>query len=129
MQMSATGHATRHPSRLDADLGRKTWSDDGCAMETLVAELGAVFVLAGLDFAKISRSDHASYVSSWLKGLKADKRAISSAPAMRSGRGCVHQVLQIGRPWCRSCRLWSSRFALSEALLFETLLSEASMLR
>jgi len=55
-------------------------------METLVGELGAVFVLAGLDFAKISRGDHASYVALWLKGLKEDKRVIFWAPAMRSGQ-------------------------------------------
>ena len=50
-------------------------------MEELVAELGAAFVLADLDIAPMPRDDHASYIASWLKGLKEDKRAIFSAAA------------------------------------------------
>ena len=37
-------HWTRHPSRLDRDMGRKRWGDAGYAMEELVAELGAAFL-------------------------------------------------------------------------------------
>jgi antirestriction protein ArdC len=55
-------HWTKHPSRLARDLGRKRWGDAGYAMEELVAELGAAFVLADLDltpqqFGDGSRSD------------------------------------------------------------------------
>jgi antirestriction protein ArdC len=32
-------HLTKHPSRLDRDLGRKSWGDAGYAAEELVAEL------------------------------------------------------------------------------------------
>ncbi|WP_067223121.1 ArdC family protein [Stappia indica] len=74
-------HWTRHKSRLDRDLGRKRWGDAGYAMEELVAELGAAFVLAGLDIAPNPRGEHASYIASWLKVLKEDKRAIFSAAA------------------------------------------------
>ena len=74
-------HWTRHPSRLDRDLGRKRWGDAGYAMEELVAELGAAFVLADLDLAPVPRAEHASYIASWLKALKEDKRAIFSAAA------------------------------------------------
>jgi len=37
-------HWTRHPSRLDRDLGRKRWGDEGYAREELVAELGSAFL-------------------------------------------------------------------------------------
>jgi antirestriction protein ArdC len=35
-----TIHSTRHPSRLDRDLGRKRFGDAGYAMEELVALSG-----------------------------------------------------------------------------------------
>jgi antirestriction protein ArdC len=74
-------HWTRHPSRLDRDLGRKRWGDAGYAMEELVAELGAAFLLADLDIAPTPRAEHASYIASWLNVLKQDKRAIFAAAA------------------------------------------------
>jgi antirestriction protein ArdC len=72
-------HWTRHPSRLGRDLGRKRWGDAGYAMEELVAELDAAFVLAELDIAPQPRPEHAAYIASWLEVLKGDKRAIFSA--------------------------------------------------
>ncbi|MES2894989.1 MAG: zincin-like metallopeptidase domain-containing protein [Pseudomonadota bacterium] len=72
-------HWTRHPSRLDRDLGRKRWGDEGYAREELVAELGAAFVCADLGLEMTPREDHAAYLASWLQVLKADKRAIFSA--------------------------------------------------
>jgi antirestriction protein ArdC len=72
-------HWTRHPSRLDRDLGRKRWGDEGYAMEELVAELGSAFLSADLDLAPEIRDDHASYIASWIKVLKNDKRAIFAA--------------------------------------------------
>lgn len=74
-------HWTRHPKRLERDFGRKTWGDEGYAMEELVAELGAAFLAADLDLTPEVRADHASYIASWLKVLKDDKRAIFSAAA------------------------------------------------
>ena len=74
-------HATRHPSRLDRDFGRKRWGDEGYAMEELVAELGAAFLCADLELAPQVREDHSAYVASWLKVLKNDKRAIFTAAA------------------------------------------------
>jgi len=72
-------HWTRHPSRLDRDLGRKRFGDAGYAMEELVAELGSAFTCAGLDLSPELRGDHASYIDHWLKTLKEDKRAIFTA--------------------------------------------------
>lgn len=74
-------HWTRHPSRLDRDFGRKQWGDEGYAREELVAELGAAFLAADLGLTPEPRADHASYIGSWLKVLKDDKRAIFSAAA------------------------------------------------
>lgn len=39
---------TKHKSRLDRDLGRKTWGDEGYAKEELVAELVPAFLCADL---------------------------------------------------------------------------------
>lgn len=72
-------HWTRHPSRLDRDLGRKRWGDEGYAMEELVAELGAAFLCADLGLIPEQRDDHAAYIASWLKVLSDDKRAVFTA--------------------------------------------------
>jgi antirestriction protein ArdC len=86
-------HWTRHPSRLDRDFGRKrqkvVMGDGGYATEELVAELGSAFIAADLDLTPAVGEDHASYIASWLKVLKDDKRAIftaasSSAPPIFS---------------------------------------------
>jgi antirestriction protein ArdC len=76
-----SGHWTKHPSRLDRDLGRKRWGDEGYAMEELVAELCAAFLSADLDLTPEVREDHAAYLASWLKVLQSDTRAIFSAVA------------------------------------------------
>jgi len=74
-------HWTRHPSRLDRDLGRKRFGDAGYAAEELVAELGAAFLCADLDLTPATRDDHASYIASWIKVLENDNRAIFAAAA------------------------------------------------
>src|SRR3546814_3895824 len=70
-----------HPSRLDRDLGRKRWGDEGYAREELVAEIGAAYLCADLGIAPEVRQDHAAYVASWLQVLKDDKRAVFQAAA------------------------------------------------
>jgi len=77
-------HWTRHASRLDRDLGRKRFGDDGYAIEELVAELGSAFLCADLRITPEVREDHASYIECWLKVLKGDKRAIFSAASHAS---------------------------------------------
>ena len=72
-------HWTRHSSRLNREFGRKRWGDEGYAMEELVAELGSAFLCADLQITPEVREDHASYLDSWLKVLKDDKRAIFTA--------------------------------------------------
>jgi antirestriction protein ArdC len=74
-----TTHWTRHQSRLSREFGRKRFGDEGYAMEELVAELGSAFLSADLDLTPSVREDHASYIASWIKILKDDKRAIFTA--------------------------------------------------
>ena len=74
-------HWTRHPSRLDRDLGRKKWGDAGYAMEELVAEMAAAFLCADLAVSPVVRDDHAGYIASWLQVLKNDNRAVFTAAA------------------------------------------------
>jgi antirestriction protein ArdC len=77
-------HWTRHETRLNRDFGRKKWGDEGYAMEELVAELGSAFLCADLQITPEVRSDHASYIDSWLTVMKADKRAVFSAASHAS---------------------------------------------
>jgi antirestriction protein ArdC len=72
-------HWTKHKARLDRDFGRRSWGDEGYAMEELVAELGAAFLAADLGLAAAPREDHAAYIALWLEVLKGDKRAIFTA--------------------------------------------------
>lgn len=72
-------HWTRHPTRLDRDLGRKTYGDAGYAKEELVAELGACFLAADLGFEPMPEAKHAAYIQSWLQVLQNDKRFIFQA--------------------------------------------------
>ncbi len=74
-------HWTRHPARLDRDLGRKRHGDEGYAREELVAELGAAFLAADLGLELEPRPDHAAYLASWLQVLQGDTRAIFGAAA------------------------------------------------
>lgn len=77
-------HWTRHASRLNREFGRKRWGDEGYATEELVAELASAFLCADLCITPEVREDHASYIASWLKVLKDDKRAIFTAASHAS---------------------------------------------
>ncbi len=74
------GHSTGHESRLDRKFGKR-FGNEAYAFEELVAELTAAFLCAdcGISQPEEPRADHASYLASWLKVLKGDKRAIIKA--------------------------------------------------
>lgn len=74
-------HWTRHKRRLDRNFGQTRFGDHAYAMEELVAELGAAFICADLNLLPAVRDDHAAYMSSWLKILGSDDRAIFNAAA------------------------------------------------
>ena len=48
-------------------------------MEELIAELGSAYTMASLELQLTPRKDHAAYIDSWLKVLRADNRAIFTA--------------------------------------------------
>jgi antirestriction protein ArdC len=72
-------HWTRAATRLNRDLGRKHWGDEGYAREERVAELGSAFLCADLGLAPEVLEDHAAYINSWVKVLTDDKRFIFTA--------------------------------------------------
>ncbi len=75
-----TGHWTGAESRCDRiKLMGKRFGDSAYAAEELIAELSAAFLCAHLGIESAPRPDHAQYIQSWLKVLKADKRAIFTA--------------------------------------------------
>lgn len=71
-------HWSGHKARLDREFGKR-FGNSAYAFEELVAELGAAFAMARLGICSEPREDHASYLASWLKVLKDDKRAIFTA--------------------------------------------------
>jgi antirestriction protein ArdC len=71
-------HWTANAGRCDRQLGKR-FGDHSYAAEELIAELGAAFTCAHLGLSTEPRKDHAQYINSWLKVLKADKRAIFMA--------------------------------------------------
>lgn len=73
-------HWTGAPRRCDRAFGKR-FGDHAYAAEELVAELGAAFLCADLELTLEDRTDHASYIASWLEVLKSDKRAIFTAAA------------------------------------------------
>jgi antirestriction protein ArdC len=75
-------HELTHWSGATHRLGRefgKRFGDEAYAFEELVAELGAAFMCAVFRISTEPRPDHAAYVSSWLKVLNRDPKAIFTA--------------------------------------------------
>ncbi len=75
-------HWTGHKSRLARDL-KNRFGTEAYAMEELVAELGAAFICAETGV-RGELEHHASYIDSWLRVLKGDKRAIVTAASAAS---------------------------------------------
>src|SRR5438477_7281654 len=73
-----TGHWTASADRCNRELGKR-FDDNAYSIEELIAELTAAFTLAHLGLSSEPRPDHAQYIASWLRVLKADKRAIFTA--------------------------------------------------
>ena len=77
--MHELGHWTGHPTRLDRDLSGK-FGSGAYAQEELRAELASAFIGATLGI-PADIPQHASYIASWVKKLKEDKREIFRAAA------------------------------------------------
>ena len=80
--LSVRAHETTHwtgaKARLNRDLTGR-FGTSAYAMEELVAELGAAFLCAALGVSQRPRKDHAAYISSWIKVMKGDNKAILTA--------------------------------------------------
>lgn len=74
-------HCTGAKSRLDRGKGGK-FGSESYAFEELIAELGCAFLMADLGVS--GEVQHESYIASWLKTLKDDKRYIFQAASAAS---------------------------------------------
>jgi antirestriction protein ArdC len=86
-------HWTGHKSRLDRTFGAR-FGDNAYAFEELVAELGAAFLCSdcGID----GKLQHESYIASWIKVLKGDKRAIFTASsAARKAADYAKKIIEV----------------------------------
>ena len=86
-------HWCGHPDRCDRDLTGR-FGDASYAAEELIAEMGAAYLCA---FCRIDGElRHTSYLESWLKVLRADKRAIFTAAAQ--AQRAADYVLRLAQP-------------------------------
>lgn len=90
-------HWTGAKHRLDRKKGAQ-FADDAYAFEELIAELGAAFLCAETGISNAPRPDHASYLESWLKCLKSDKRAIFQAASAAQKAATYICDLQTAKP-------------------------------
>ena len=77
-------HWTGSKHRLERATAAKGVDTATYAKEELVAELGAAFLCADFGIEVATRDDHLSYLASWLKALKNDKRLIVTAASQAS---------------------------------------------
>ncbi|WP_242600566.1 ArdC family protein, partial [Erwinia billingiae] len=74
-------HWSGAKSRLNREMKGKFGSEE-YAFEELIAELGSAFLMADLGI--VGEVQHESYIASWLKALKNDKRYIFKATSAAS---------------------------------------------
>jgi antirestriction protein ArdC len=77
--MHELGHWTGHKTRLNRDLSGR-FGSGAYAQEELRAELASVFIGTAMDL-PTDIPQHASYMQSWIKALRNDKREIFRAAA------------------------------------------------
>ena len=90
-----TGHWTSREGRCNRELGKR-FGDSAYSVEELIAELTAAFTCAHLGLSSEPRPDHAQYIGSWLRVLKADKRAIFTASS-KAQQAADYLIEQSGR--------------------------------
>ena len=91
-------HWTATAGRCNRELGKR-FGDSAYAAEELIAELGAAFTCAHLGLSTEPREDHSQYIQSWLRVLKADKRAIFTA-ASKAQQACDWLTQRVDLPVC-----------------------------
>ncbi|PJG84824.1 ArdC family protein [Conservatibacter flavescens] len=85
-------HATGHKKRLDRvgiSSGKSRFGNKIYAFEELIAEMGSAFLCAHIGFNTVPQN--ASYIDSWIKVLKEDKRAIFKA-AGKARNACDYML-------------------------------------
>jgi len=99
-------HWTADPSRCDRQLGKR-FGDESYAVEELIAELGSAFITGTLGLESAPRTDHAQYLSHWLKVLRADSKAIFTAAsqAQKAADYLVAQAQLAMRPSANDYKL------------------------
>ncbi|GJE39790.1 ArdC family protein [Methylobacterium persicinum] len=90
-------HWTGAPHRLARDLTGR-FGARAYAVEELVAELGAAFVLADLGIVRSPHPGHAAYCASWVPLLRTDPRALSHAATQASRAADYLAALRPSRP-------------------------------
>lgn len=85
-------HWTGHKSRMARDLSGR-FGSDAYAAEELTAEMGSAFLCAQLGV-ELRGLQHANYLATWIKILKADKKAIfaASSQARQASEWLVNRV-------------------------------------
>ncbi len=86
-------HWTGFEKRCNRDLSGR-FGKHAYAREELIAELGSAFLCAELGITKLPRTDHASYIKSWIKVLKEDVTAIFLAASKATTAVCYLNSLQ-----------------------------------
>jgi antirestriction protein ArdC len=86
-------HWTSHPSRCNRQLGKR-FGDEAYAAEELIAEMGSAYLCAHCRIDGELRHD--SYLQSWLRVLRNDKRAIFTASAQ--AQRAADYVLKLAQP-------------------------------
>jgi antirestriction protein ArdC len=88
-------HWTGHKSRLERAFGAR-FGNEAYAFEELVAEIGSAFLCGQLNV-NHTGLQHSNYLASWLKVLKADKKAIfkASTLAQKASEYLIEQATAI----------------------------------
>ncbi len=90
-------HWTGHKERMNRDF-KGRFGDESYAFEELIAEMGSAFLVAALGIE--GKVQHDSYIASWLKVLKNDKKAIFKAAteASKAHRFIMEQAEGLEEP-------------------------------
>ena len=90
-------HWSGAPFRLNRDLSGR-FGDERYSMEELIAEITSCYICAELQIQSEPRVDHAPYLSSWLKVLKSDKKAIfAAASKAQEAASYLQQLAALGQ--------------------------------
>ncbi|MGH8191239.1 MAG: zincin-like metallopeptidase domain-containing protein [Rhodanobacteraceae bacterium] len=72
----------------------KRFGDEAYAAEELIAEFGAAFLCAAVGIEAAPRDDHAAYLAGWIRLLKADPHAFTTAASKAEAAAEYLQHLQ-----------------------------------